>query len=72
MEETIASLTTDLQKQYENMIKSASLDNDDDDLESIPKVGCSGLSLAVHQQQITHSVQSLFKVVSELRALRAS
>ena len=72
MEETIASLTTDLQEQYENMIMSASLDNDNDALECIPKVGRSGVSFAVHQEQITHTVQSLFKVVSELRALRAA
>ena len=70
-EASISNQISSLQEHYESLILSASLDNDDDDLETIPQNGRSGLALKVHQQQIIYSVQSLFKLVSQLRAMRA-
>ena len=69
-EESIAKQISSLQEHYESLILCASLDNDDDDL-MIPKTGRSGVALQVHQQQITFTIQSLFQLVSKLRAMRA-
>ena len=69
-EESIAKQISSLQEHYESLILCASFDNDDDDL-MIPKTGRSGVALQVHQQQITFTIQSLFQLVSKLRAMRA-
>ena len=71
-ERQISEMISSLRKYYENLILCSALDNEnDEDVELLSATGPSGLALSVHQEQITHTIQSLFKIVSELRAMRA-
>jgi hypothetical protein len=59
-----------LMEHYNGLLLSLALDNDNSDFDILPETS-SSLSLKIHQEQLTFTIQSLFKLIRELRALRA-
>ena len=71
-EQQISNEISKLRRNYENLILSSSIENEMyEEGDVISASGGSAISFRVCENQITHTIQSLFKMISELRALRA-